>query len=279
MPAAGAVPRQAPAGSLPPTTLPAGLLAAFRILAALAVTLALLPVAIALRLAGGSVDRRLAAVWSRLLLRILGLAVHREGIPAAGGLLAANHASWLDPLVIGAAAPAFFVAKREVRSWPGIGWICRLGRVEFVERRPSAARGQVDRLALRLARGHLLCVFPEGTSTDGLRVLRFRSSLFAALFAPPPAGGRPADRRPATVQPVAIRYQPDRALPAEFYGWWGDRTFAGHLREVLLHSRRGRVTIAFLTPVAAAECGDRKALAARVEAAVRRRFDADGDAG
>ena len=236
-----------------------------RLLLALLITLALLPAEIAFRLAGGSADRKVAAVWSRALLSCLGLRLRLEGQPIRSGLLAANHSSWIDPLAVGAAAPAFFVAKREVRSWPGIGLLCRLGRVEFIDRRPSAARNQVGRLSERLGRSHLLCVFPEGTSTDGLQVLPFRSSLFASVHQEGPFAEE------ALVQPVVISYQSDDPSGDRLYAWWDDMDFATHLLDVAAHSRRGTVTVAFLEPVPASSCPDRKSLARTVGSAVARR--------
>ncbi len=264
--------RSRSAAESPPPARLALLRGGGRVALALLITLALLPVELAFRLAGGSADRKIAAIWSRALLACLGLELKREGTPIRSGMLAANHASWIDPLAVGAAAPAFFVAKREVRGWPVIGPICRLGRVEFVERRPSAVRSQVRRLSRRLDDSHLLCVFPEGTSTDGLRVLRFRSSLFASVLG---AGGSGVDTE---VQPVVVRYRSDASLPESFYAWWGDMTFAQHLLSVAALSRRGRVTVTFLDPVSASSFPDRKSLAREVEARVVREFGAaEGD--
>lgn len=227
----------------------------------LAGTLALMPVFLALRVTGGSRDRWAAMLWSRMCLACLGLRVERRGTPLVKGLLAVNHVSWADPLAVGAAARAFFVAKREVRSWPGIGLLCRLGRVEFVDRRVSAARQQAACIAGRLKRGHLLCIFPEGTTSDGLRVLRFRSTLFAATLAEGHSG---------QVQPVCILYRPDpgSALPDSYYGWWGEMEFADNLWEMLCRSRRGRVQVVFLSPLTASAFPDRKVLAAACQASV-----------
>lgn len=257
---------------MPPGTIGSSLRAWTRLTLALLATLALLPAELVFRAAGGSADRKIAAIWSRALLFCLGLQMRREGQPIRSGLLAANHCSWIDPLVVGAAAPAFFVAKREVRRWPGIGLLCQLGRVEFIDRRPSEARGQVGRLSGRLHKSHLLCVFPEGTSTDGIQVLPFRSSLFAAV-----SGNDPQSKN-AVVQPVAIRYRPDCSLPKSFYAWWGDMTFASHLLDVVAHSRRGTVTISFLEPVPASSFPDRKGLARTVETMVAERFSTIPDA-
>ena len=224
-----------------------------------------MPSFLVLRMAGGSHDRRIAAVWSRWALRCLGLRIEIDGAPMNSGMLAVNHASWLDPLVIGAAAHAFFVAKREVRSWPGIGPLCRLGRVEFFDRRRSEAARQSQSLGTRLRSGQLLCVFPEGTTTDGLRVLPFRSTVFAPLF--DGDGERFA-------QPVAVHYQPDssRGLVPDFYSWWGEATFAEHMWSVLTQSSGGTVRVSFLAPARAADFANRKTLARHCEAAVDARL-------
>ncbi len=92
-------------------------------------------------------------------------------IPSVGPIiLASNHASNLDPLFIGVAAPRFihYLAKKELFSNPLFG---------FVLRRICGAlpidRDQMDRSILRevfalLERREMLLVFPEGTRThDG----------------------------------------------------------------------------------------------------------------
>ena len=105
-----------------------------------------------------------------------------------------------------AAAP-FLVSKAEVRDWPGIGFIGRAIGTMFIDRRPAEAKRQEAELHARLARGDRMAIFPEGTSTDGLRVLPFKSSLFGVFFAP-----ELKDR--LFVQPVTIRYRPAPGLPA-----------------------------------------------------------------
>ena len=65
---------------------------------------------------------RLSRRWSRRLLRALGIELRNSGTTAEG-LLVANHISFLDIFVINAVAPAAFVSKDDVRSWPLIGWL------------------------------------------------------------------------------------------------------------------------------------------------------------
>lgn len=216
-------------------------------------------------------DRALApsivGLWSRGAARLLGLRVLVRGAPmAAGGAIVANHSSWIDIVALRCAAPVFFVSKAEVSGWPVIGLIGRAIGTEFIERRPTEARRQADALAARIAAGDRLCLFPEGTSSDGQRVLPFKSSLFGS-FPSGPSGAR--------VQPVSVRYRPRPDLPAAFYGWWGEMDFGSHLVAVLGRSRGGRVEITLHPPLDPAALPDRKALAVAAEAAVRDGFGAE----
>jgi 1-acyl-sn-glycerol-3-phosphate acyltransferase len=132
----------------------------------------------------------------------------------------------------------------------------------FIDRRPGEAKRQEAELLARLARGDRMAIFPEGTSTDGQRVLPFKSALFGVFFAPG------LDDRIA-VQPVTIAYRPRAGLPAAFYGWWGEMEFASHLRDVMARSTGGVIELVFHPPLEVASFPDRKALAQAAEAAVR----------
>jgi len=194
----------------------------------------------------------------------LGLRCERRGTVWSGPtLIAANHVSWLDILVIGAVARTTFVAKAEVASWPGIGALARATGTVFVRRDRRDALGQAALLANRVAQGACLCLFPEGTSTDGLRVLPFRSALFAAFL-------RPAIAPHVVVQPASIAYRAPAAEGAAFYGWWGDMALAPHLFRVLSVARQGQVRVTLHKPLSPKEFSDRKALAAAVRSAVAR---------
>ena len=114
----------------------------------------------------------------------------------------------------------------------------------FIDRRPAEAKRQEAALLARLSKGDQMALFPEGTSTDGLRVLPFKSTLFGAFFAP-------GMRRGVAVQPVTIAYRPRAGLPANFYGWWGEMEFASHARDVLARSTGGVVELTFHPPLAA----------------------------
>lgn len=199
----------------------------------------------------------------RQACRALGLNLEMRGAPMTGaGAYVANHVSWLDIFVLNACKRLYFVAKSDVARWPGIGWLARGTGTVFVERRRGAASSQTRVFEDRLRAGHRLLFFPEGTSTDGLQVLPFKTTLFEAFF---------SDRlRDALhVQPVSLIYHAPDAQDARFYGWWGDMELGPSILSILSVRRQGRVEIIYHPPVAVADFADRKALARHAEDAVR----------
>jgi 1-acyl-sn-glycerol-3-phosphate acyltransferase len=123
-----------------------------------------------------------ARLWSRAGLWLTGLSLVVRGTPVASGALVSNHCSWADILALRSVRLMYFVAKAEVRRWPAVGFITAVTGTVFIERRRSQAKRQEQVLRERIGASQLLIFFPEGTSTDGLRVLPFKSSLFSAFF-------------------------------------------------------------------------------------------------
>lgn len=202
-------------------------------------------------------------VWT---CRLFGLPRLVEGRPMRGvGAYVANHVSWLDIFVLNASKRLYFVAKEEVAGWGGIGWLARGTGTVFVRRDRAEAARQAKLLEERLHAGHRLLFFPEGTSTDGLRVLPFRTTLFAAFQTP-------ALREELQIQPVSLVYDAPEGEAASFYGWWGGMEFGTSLLAVLAVRRQGAVRVIYHAPLRVADFPDRKALAAAAEAAVRRGF-------
>lgn len=201
---------------------------------------------------------------SRVVLALIGLRFRARGQPLASqGAVVANHVSWLDILVLNGRKRVWFVAKAEVAGWPLIGWLARATGTLFIRRDRRAAGQQVAAMQARLALGQRLLFFPEGTSTDGVRVLPFKSTLFAAFMAP--------ELRPdMQVQPVSVVYRAPAGQDRRFYGWWGEMALAPHLLKVLTARPQGEVTLIYHPPVRAAAFADRKQLAAHCEAEVRK---------
>jgi 1-acyl-sn-glycerol-3-phosphate acyltransferase len=199
----------------------------------------------------------------RAALAVIGLRLHIIGVPMqARGALVANHASWLDIFALNAATRVFFVAKADIAGWPGIGWLARATGTVFIRRHRRDAARQKLLFEARLRAGHRLLFFPEGTSSDGLQVLPFKSTLFEAFFAPELCDFM-------HIQPVSIRYRAPAGQDARFYGWWGDMDFARHFLRVLAQPRRGGIDLVFHTPMQVSDWPERKALAQACEEAVR----------
>ncbi|WP_245624870.1 lysophospholipid acyltransferase family protein [Jannaschia seosinensis] len=212
----------------------------------------------------------LAQAVCRAALRILGLRLKVRGTVMAGrGAVVANHTSWLDIYVLNARKRIYFVAKDEVAEWPGIGLLARATGTVFIRRDAREARRQQAIFEDRLGVGHRLLFFPEGTSTDGLRVLPFKTTLFQAFLSP-------ALRDTLQLQPVTVNYHSPEGERPDFYGWWGNQDFGEHLLRMLAARRHGWVEVVYHPPLRVADFADRKALARAAETAVRSAFTGDG---
>lgn len=204
-----------------------------------------------------------ACAVCRAVLGIIGLRVRVTGQPMSRhGMVVANHASWLDIPVLNAARPVVFVAKAEVAGWPGIGLLARATGTVFTSRDPRRVRAEAGIFAARLAAGHRLLVFAEGTSTDGQRVLPFRTAPFAALI-------EESRRQRLHLQPVSVAYHAPPGADPRRYAWWGDMALGPHLLGVLAARRQGQVHVRYHPPRAVRPADHRKRLAAEAEAAVR----------
>ncbi|QIZ82436.1 lysophospholipid acyltransferase family protein [Thalassovita gelatinovora] len=199
----------------------------------------------------------------RNAFRVLGMGFATQGQwMKQRGAVVANHSSWLDIFTLNARKRIYFVSKSEVAGWPGIGWLARATGTVFINRDPKEARAQKQIFEDRLLAGHKLLFFPEGTSTDGMVVLPFKSTLFQAFF---------SDhlRHEMHIQPVTVVYHAPDAADDRFYGWWGEMDFGSHLLKVLAAPRQGKVDVIYHDPVAVDDFPNRKTLAAHVEATVR----------
>lgn len=136
--------------------------------------------------------------WCGWLARIWGVRISVRGEPvAAPAMLACNHRSWLDIVVLGAVVPGAFISKAEIDHWPIIGYLARHGgRTLFISRGEMRSFKKLGgNLIERLKTGERVIFFPEGGVSGERLLLRFRPRLFAAAVA--------AD---CPVQPVAIDY-------------------------------------------------------------------------
>lgn len=222
--------------------------------------------------------RRLPHWYHRQVCRLVGLRLHIDGAVARDQpvLIVANHTSWLDIPVLSAVAPLSFVAKSEVGSWPFVSTLARLQRTVFVDRKRRTSVGDTaDEIMTRLGEGDAVVLFAEGTSSDGNRVLAFKTSLFGAVK---PAR-QDAQAPPGTlVQTLSLVYTHLHGLPlgrAErpMIGWYGDMDLGPHAWE-LLGAGPIDVHITVGPPIPLQDFIDRKQLARHSETEVRQRVAA-----
>ncbi len=233
--------------------------------------------------------RRFPHWYHRQVCRIIGVRLNIDGAVASDRpvLLISNHTSWLDIPVLSAVAPLSFVAKKEVGSWPFVSSLARLQRTVFVDRKRRMDVDQTtSEIAQRLATGDTVVLFAEGTSSDGNRVLPFKTSLFAAAKPPklkngrslPAHGGeqekiKTADGREAVVQTLSVVYTKLHGVPLSrgqrsIVGWYGDMEMLSHAW-ALLKAGPLDVDIRVSEPKPLDGFEDRKVLARATEKTVR----------
>jgi len=240
----------------------------------LVLTLVLLP----FQLIGIAFDlrlrRRIPHLYHRILCALIGVRISEVGqrSTASPALILSNHVSWLDICVISALAPVVFVAKSEVAGWPVFGWLAKLQRTIFINRKARHQTGAATKeIAGRLLGGDAVVLFAEGTSSDGVRVLPFRSSLVGAVHH---ALGAGTHHTHVTVQPMSLAYVGFGGVPIgrglrERVAWYGDADLMPHLFAVL-SSGAVDVTVSWGAATAYDMSADRKAIARGAEKSVRR---------
>jgi 1-acyl-sn-glycerol-3-phosphate acyltransferase len=151
--------------------------------------------------------------WCALSLALLGIQLRVRGAKCSPhALIVANHVSWLDPLILGALFPCAFVAKSEVRAWPRVGWLAAMNETQFLRRESFRDARRICGGISRMLDAHRsVAGFPEGTTTDGSRVLPFRAALFQAAV----DGGH-------CVFPVSMRYCDVEGRPTPEPVWGKD---------------------------------------------------------
>jgi len=179
-------------------------------------------------------------------------------------IFVSNHSSWVDVPVAGGVLDGCFVAKGDVAGWPLIGTIARLGRTVFVSRARASTGKERDIMRAKLRGGDRLILFPEGTSSDGSRVLPFRSSFFALAEAQP---GDDFQVIPL-IQPVSVVYDRLGGLPAgrasrPIFAWYGDMDIVSHFARLTQHIGL-RATVLLHTPLDPVSFADRKAMSQAV---------------
>ena len=199
---------------------------------------------------------------SKVAFLILGMRLEIVGTPMRGpGAAVSNHTSWLDIFALNAFDDIFFVAKSEVATWPVIGWLARATGTLFIDRDRTQAIKQTKIFQDRLKNGHRLLFFPEGTSSDGMQVLPFKSTLFQSFFIP-------ELRDKISIQAITLVFFAPEGMDPRFYGWWGESNLVQHLVKALALSKQGKVRVIYHKPVPVIKFLDRKLMAQHMQAQV-----------
>lgn len=196
----------------------------------------------------GSIHSKVRQFLYKIPIYIMGIRIHVKGkyTRHKPALFVSNHASYVDILTLGAAMPASFISKDDVRGWPLIGFIAWLTRTVFIERKPTRAFEELSKIKERISGNEQLLLFPEGTTSDGNTLLPFKTSAFKVAE-------EMMDGRALHVQPVAVVYSAIDGTPTtpqtrNLVAWYGDSYLLPHVWR-LLGYRRVDVTVLLGEPL------------------------------
>lgn len=171
--------------------------------------------------------------FHRGLCRLLRIRIAVEGRPSTDRplLVLSNHTSWLDIAIISTLVPLSFIAKQEVAAWPVFGTLARLQRSIFIDRTRRKGAAEANReIAERLAEGDAIVLFAEGTTSDGNRILPFRSAVVGAARDAIAEAGHAGH---VAVQTLTVAYPRRGGLPVNRenrpdIAWHGDMELVPH---------------------------------------------------
>ena len=223
-----------------------------------------------IRDSSNSLKMRLTKWWCKQLLAAFNLRITSHGhIPQhqamSSTMIVANHISWTDIHALNSIVPLRFIAKSEIKNWPVFGYLAKKANVLFIDRdkRQDAAR-IVHLTSNSLVEGDNLCLFPEGTTTDGTIMKPFKSSIIQAAI-----------HAKATIHPVAIRYPGQNGSANTSIAYAGETTMKESMQQLLLQQNPA-VELHFLTPIATAEFSestkDRRKLTQHIEQLIKEKL-------
>ena len=201
--------------------------------------------------------------WGGGIVKILGIKTIIHGSPEeykkTGGLVVANHQSYVDVFLHASIFGLRFTPKKEIKSWPILGWYTDMTRPIWVDRDSrQASGGLMEQFRDTLRHKVPLIVYPEGTTSDGRSGLKeFKTTPFETVCG-----------TDIPVQPVISIYHP---APGDMHpAWYGDATFMPHLW-ALLGNRRSTADV-YILPLIYPEGRNRKQLAKAVREAMLKAY-------
>ena len=211
-------------------------------------------------------EKWLPVFFHKMLLWLLSIKVEivRESkLSRKGDLFISNHLSYLDIPILGSKFPLRFVAKYEIKSWPLFGFLAKKGRSIFIRRNKTDSFNQKGKILDVLSSGEKVFIFPEGTTSDGNRVLEFKSSSFSAV-----------ENENFIIQPIVIVYSNLNGIPINRWlrpmiAWYGDMDLKPHLLK-LVGLMSIKVKLIYLEPVNTKNFENRKDLSNHLEDRIRK---------
>ena len=208
----------------------------------------------------------LPVIFHKLLIWLLSVQIEFEGeINKSNNcnLYISNHISYLDIPILGSNYPLRFVAKSEVEVWPLFGFLAKLARTIFISRNRFDSLNQKSKIFKSLSSDEKVFIFPEGTTSDGNRVLDFKSSSFSAL-----------EGKNLIIQPIVILYSELNGIPINRWlrpiiAWYGDMDLKPHLL-ALVNLRSIRARLIYLDKVNAKNFSNRKNLSKHLENKIKK---------
>ena len=178
----------------------------------------------------------LPLIFHKFLLKILGIRLSIKGRPSERKplILIGNHCSYLDIIILGSVLPVCFVAKSEIKSWFLFGTLASLQNSIFIDRRNFKALDSLKKISKNLSSNFAIIIFPEGTTNNGKRVLKFRASLFKIFEDDPTLG----------LQNFSLCYTHINSMPLDNrmrpnIAWYGEMNLITHLKRLLNYSSIG----------------------------------------
>ncbi|MDI9237987.1 lysophospholipid acyltransferase family protein [Lysobacter sp. LF1] len=208
------------------------------------------PLTRGLRVGDELLEHRAIRAWSAGLMWIFGFRLRRVGTPLPGAaMFVANHVSWIDIETLHSQRMMGFVAKREIESWPVVGWLASRGETIFHSRGSTESLGGVlHEMLARLRGGRSVGVFPEGGTRGGREIGPFHARIFLAAV----EAGVP-------VQPVALRYG-ERGEAQHVVAFQPGESFLANFLRLLGEPTR-LAEVHFLAPIAPGETDGRRRIA------------------
>ncbi len=204
-------------------------------------------------------------LWSRAVMKTIGIEWELVGLKSDAHIFVSNHISWIDILAINSILDVVFIAKKEVRSWPGLGILAALGQTIFIERKSLNALSHKWAVEDCLKKGQSIFFFPEGTSTDGSIIKQFKSSLFEVCY-----GETFKGKILGTVQPLTIIYKSPIENDPSFYSFWREEdTIFENIKKIITKVGHGRVRLVFHKQIEFNKYDNRKHLSFACYEAVR----------